>query len=826
MLRVALGTVGARWVSFLGAFTAVVLAVAQLTALGVALSASAESPDRPPRRFAGAPAVVLPVDPRWDPARHDLGVRSLPESRGLPPRLVREVSGTGHTVVDRSFYAQVADGPDDQVGHPWPVARYGGYRLSDGHPPRAAHEIVVPADRARVGAEVTVLTAAGPERRTVVGTVAPVPWEKAVFFTEAEAARLSPRIDALVATGPVGRVREAVADDAAVLTGQDRRRADADAGTDRKALDNTLTLLPVMAAVAGTTAVFVVASTFAFAVVQRHREIALLRAMGATGRQVRRMVRGEALLVGCCASAVGGLLGLLGTGWLTALLVALDIAPPWFRVELSARPQVLAPAGAAFVTGVLVALCGAVGASRRASRVEPVEALREAAVDDTPGRGRMLLGGVGLACAVGTAGWIALMAPRTVLSPTLYVVTLLVPVVATALLAPLLVGPVVRALMRPLRRLPGPVALLVRQSALTARRRTAATAAPVLLTVGLALSLLTATDSLGAARNEGLRETIGAPYALVPDGTPGISAQVTGRVAGIDGVRLAAPVLTTIRLPDGDGRLEENDGLAVDPGALRRTTRLRVVGGSLADLDGNSMAVAERWGGKVGDRIPVVLADGRRVVLTVAATYAALPGEDVAYLPQRLAYTGLFARDGLVRRAYLALDPGTDRATALAAVRAAVEGSGARLTSRRELIATEAALGQRLTETRQRATGVIVVLFCFVAILNTLLMVTADRRHDMTALRMVGATPRQTLWFFVAESLLVAAVGVVLALLAFGVNLIGLVGALGQLFPAAPVSVPYATVAAVTGVSGLLVVTGTVVPVMAALRTGGDGWVR
>jgi putative ABC transport system permease protein len=819
MLRVALGTLRTRWVSFLGTVVALVLAVAQLTALGVVLMAAADPPERAPHRFAGASAVVVPADPRWDSAQHDLGVRSLPAARGLSGDLVRKVSGTGPAVVDRAFYAQLAGGPREQVGHPWPVAAFGGYTLRDGRAPRTAREIVVAAGRARTGAEVTVLTAAGPGRYTVVGTVTPAGWEDAVFFTEAEAARLSPRVDALAVTGPPKRVRAVAGEGTEVLTGAARHRADADAENDREALDNTLTLLPVMAAVAGTTAVFVVASTFAFAVVQRRREIALLRTVGATGRQVRRMVRGEALLVGCLASALGGVLGLLGTRPLTGLLKAMDIAPSWFAVGLSARWSVLAPLAAAFATGVLVAYCGAVAAAGRASRVRPVEALRDGVADDTAVTpGRAVLGVAGLAGGIGAACWIGLVAPRTVLSPTAYVVTLLVPVVAAAALAPLVAGPVVRALTRPLRRLPGPAALLVRQSALTSRRRTAATAAPVLLTVGLTLSLLTATGSLGAARDEGFRAGVVAPYAVVPDGTPGFSPRVAERLARIEGVRIAAPVLTTVYFPDGEGRLEENDGYAVEPAALRATTRLKAVRGSLDGLDADGMAVADRWGMKVGDRVRILLADGREVTLRVAATYAALPGEDVAYLPGRFAGTGLFARDGLVRRASLTPAPGADREAVLAAVRAALEGSGARLTTRQDLVTAEAAHAQRLTETRQRSTAVIVVLFCFVAVLNTLLMATADRRRDLAVLRTTGATPGQVLRFFVAESLLVTAVGVVLALLATGVNLLGLGAALHRLFGTAPIVVPYGVAAAVTAVSALLAVAGTVPPAAAALR--------
>ncbi|MFF1416191.1 ABC transporter permease [Streptomyces sp. NPDC058280] len=814
----AFQTLRARWVSFLGTVVALVLGVAQVAAMGVLLMTMLDLPDRPAERFARAPAVVLPSDPTWNPAHHDLGIRSLAEAKGVSPELRQKVEATGGTVVDRSFYAQLEGGSKDQVGHPWPVARFGGYALADGKQPSSDKEIVVPADQARTGDEVTVLTAAGVGRYTVSGTVPPVGWEDAVFFSDTEAARLSPRVEALVALGPAGTVREAVGKDAEVLTGKDRHKADASEDQDRETLDNTITLVPVMAGVAGTTAIFVVASTFAFAVIQRRREVALLRAVGATPKQARKMVRNEALLVGIFASAVGTVLGLLGAQLLADMLIAMDISPPWFTVEPSLHWTVLAPLAGAFLVGILVALAGAAAAARRAGNIRPIEALREAAVDDTGmTRGRFWLGAAGLVGGVGWTAWIAVGSPASVLSPNTYVLSLMVPVLAAAVLAPLAVGPLAKLLMAPFSRSSGPTAMLVRESVLTSRRRTAATAAPVLLTVGLAFSLLAATDSLGAARDNGLQNQVRSEYALAPDGTPGISPQVIDRVARIDGVQIAAPILTTIYTHDED-RLEENDGLVVDPAALKRTMDLKVLDGSLDDLDDNSTAVADLWGMDVGSTLKVLMADGQEVDLRIAATYKAMRGEDVAYLPPRFAKTAGYARDGLARRAYISLDPGTDRAAATAAIREAVAGTGANFMTRDQLVASESAYARHLIEVRQRSTAVIILLFCFIAILNTLLMATSDRRRDLAVLRMAGATPRQVVRFFVAESVLVAAIGVVLALVATAVNLAGLWGALLQLFGTTPIVVPYAVVVVVAVVSTLLAVIGTVLPVGAALR--------
>ncbi|MEV6104101.1 hypothetical protein AB0M28_05195 [Streptomyces sp. NPDC051940] len=142
----AFQTLRGRWVSFLGTFVALVLGVAQVAAMGLLLTTTLDLPDRPVERFAHAPAVVLPADPTWDPARHDPGVRSLPQARGVSPDLLRRVSGTGATVVDRSFYAQLAGGPKDQVGHPWPVARCG----TAARPPPTGRSSSPPAGRGPV----------------------------------------------------------------------------------------------------------------------------------------------------------------------------------------------------------------------------------------------------------------------------------------------------------------------------------------------------------------------------------------------------------------------------------------------------------------------------------------------------------------------------------------------------------------------------------------------------------------------------------------------------------------------------------------------------
>jgi len=809
MMRVAAQTLRARWVSFAGTVVALVLGVAQIAAMGLLLGALADLPDRPPQRLAAAPAVVFSTDAAWNPAHHDPGVRPLAEARGVPADVVERVAATGDVVVDRAFYAQVAGGPADQVGHPWSVARFGGYALVAGRAPTGADEIVVAG--AAVGERVTVLTTGEARPYRVVGVTAPVGYENAVFFADAEAARLSPRIEALVALGPLPAVRAAAGTSVDVLTGDDRRRVDAGDDRDREALDNTVTLLPVTVSVTGFTAVFVVASTFAFAVVQRRREVALLRTVGATPRQVRRLVCTEALLVGALSAAAGAALGLPGAHLLARWLVDLGISPPWFDVDPSLDPAVLLPLAVAFATGVVVALAGAASASWRAGRVRPLEALRDAVVDRPMTAGRWLLGVAGLAAGLGMVGHVAFAAPETTLVPDRYVPTLLVPILAVALLAPVAVGPLTRLLTAPFRGTRGAAAMLVRESALAARRRTAATAVPVLLTVGLAVSLLGATDSIDAARDSGLRNQVRTGYVLVPDGTPGVGRAAVERAAAVPGVAVVAPVPTTLYTKDED-RIQVDDAYVVEPDALARTLDLTVVAGSLDDLRDGTIVVPKSWGHGQGQRIETLLPEGGTATLRVAAVYTALRGQDAAYVTRSGGY------EGLARRAYLSLGPGTDQEAALADVRAAVAGLGVRVRSAGELVATESAAARQLTATRQRSVAVIVVVFCFIAIVNTLVMATADRRRDLAVLRLAGATPRQVLAVFAAESLLVAGIGVILALLASALNLAGLGIALTTLFGTTPVVVPVAVVAAIAATATLLAVAGAVLPAAATLR--------
>ncbi|GAA4259030.1 FtsX-like permease family protein [Dactylosporangium darangshiense] len=255
------------------------------------------------------------------------------------------------------------------------------------------------------------------------------------------------------------------------------------------------------------------------AVAGSNRSLDLLRATGATPGQIRRMVYSEALLVAVVASAAGALAGpALGRRLLPWA------APSW----ITAPSDHSWPGWTAFGTGTAVALLGAVAAAWRAGRMRPGEALHDAAVEDRAmPLTRRLLGIVVLLGALAMMAATAIGDPGSATNRKTYMPVVMLLVAGAGLLAPALVRPVARLLTAPLSRLRGAAALVASTSATASARRTAAIAAPVLVTVGLAASLLmpaTFTPSSLAALLAGHDARI----ATAPAAEPGNSASRTG----------------------------------------------------------------------------------------------------------------------------------------------------------------------------------------------------------------------------------------------------------------------------------------------------------
>ncbi|MGW3604329.1 ABC transporter permease [Micromonospora sp. NPDC005161] len=783
-------------------------------AIGVALVAAATlllASGRPqvPDRLTQA-AVVVQSPEAGAPA--DSFVPSRPWSASVAAELTSRLAGlpgVAAAMPDRTFYAQPlvngrpattdAQREDAHQGHGWSSTRLGGLRRTAGEPPRKPGEVVV--DRAlglRTGAPVTLLTAAGPEPYTVSGLVdAP-----GVYVADEVAAALAPGVRAIGLVLAPGADPERLAVAARGVVGGDGRVLTGDARGALEPRNDARTrwigmqVLTATAALAGFVTVFVVASTFAFTIAQRRRELGLLRAVGATPRQVRRMVYAEALAVGAGAGLVGLLVGAALAPALGGLLVDVGFEPATFQVRYEHWPVAVSLAA-----GPVIALLAVWSASRRAARVRPLEALREAAVEQRPiGRLRTATGALlvaaGAALSLGTA---TADEARDAATYALYAVMALV--AGATVLAPAVVGPVVRLLRSPVRRPGGAIGMLVRGGALTATRRTASTAAPVLLTVAFAVLVSGMVRTTTAAYAAGRTDNVNAGWVVVPDRAPGLSDRAVAATGG------TALLPTTVFRTD-PGTSPENrplTALGVDPVGFAAANRaLTVVAGSLDDLRGDDTVVVTASANLLpSEPYALVFADGALLSLRIVAVVSddSLPG------------------DLLVPRAVVrAHDPSALTSTVY--VRDRIDPpAGARVIDVATWAAEADAAEDRLVWLFTLLLIGVSAGYGAIAVANTLLLAPAGRAADLRLIRLAGATRRQVLWLVTAESALVVLIGAALGgSVAFAGLLSIRAGLAEQVGAPVDLVVPWSVVGGVVGLCLLLAVMASVLPTWRLLR--------
>ncbi|MFE9563184.1 FtsX-like permease family protein [Streptomyces sp. NPDC006487] len=549
-------------------------------------------------------------------------------------------------------------------------------------------------------------------------------------------------------------------------------------------------------------AAFVVASTFSYAVAARRRELGLLRLAGSTPGQLRRLVLTEAAAVGLAGSAAGVALGREGAPLMARWTVAQGLAPAGYAIGDQTWPL-----HTAFWTGLLVALSGAYAASRRAGRVGPLEALREAVTDGRPMTpGRWVAGGGLLLCAVAFVGWRLGSDPGSLLKRKTYTWQPMLLISACGLLAPVLVRPVVRLLMWVPVRLTSYAGRLVRANASAGVRRTAAVAAPVLVMVALTGSLLGSAWTLKEAKAVEARARTGADYVLTGGRLPDRAA--ARGFAGVPEASALSVADTRLTVLEEGFVKVPTEAFAVDPAALAEVSRLPVVAGSVADLDdGGIIVTQEWWQHRVGDSVPLWLADGTAARLRIVAVMRTGTGDNGAYVTPRNAPGAKVSR--IEVRA---------PASAAAAVRETAARYGATAHTKEEWLTATHPRTNRFTALGYVLVLGIALVYTAIALANTLLMATSDRGGDLRLLRLAGATRGQVLAVTTAESLLAAAVGALLGTAVTAVNLTGMRAALAVLGVDSPVVVPWLPMGAVAGVCAALSVLCTLLPASRVLR--------
>ncbi|MCW4354927.1 FtsX-like permease family protein [Hoyosella sp. YIM 151337] len=504
---------------------------------------------------------------------------------------------------------------------------------------------------------------------------------------------------------------------------------------------------------------FIIYNTFAMIVAQRLREMALLRAIGASRRQISRSVVFEALVVGVIGSAVG-----LGLG--VALAYTLRVVMDAFGLGLPSGPLALEPRTVvvAFAVGILVTVLSAYAPARRASRVPPVAAMREEfSVSAESVRTRTIIGAALAVPGIAAVVWGMQYTGRT--GATVVGIGAGLLILAVLFATPGLAQPAIRVLGIAAKPF-GPLGKLARTNAVRNPRRTAATA--FALTLGL--MLVTTISVLGTSAKVSIDalidQGIEADFVLsgpMQTGVPAGVAQVTGAAQGVE--RAAAINFATAFVGDDDDDRVTGAGVA---GGIDGILSFDMVEGE-ATLDGSSMLVdegtAERFNWSVGDQVELTRPsrDGT-VDVTISGIYTV---------------NQLVGSMTLSDQAMNALIPSFVQVTAAVMVRAE---SGANLEQVRTALedAVERFVVVQVQDLEEYKSAqsaqvdmilallyallALAVVIAILGIVNTLALSVVERKREIGMLRAVGMFRQQIRRTIYIESALIAVFGAVVGL--------------------------------------------------------------
>ncbi|MFJ4715501.1 ABC transporter permease [Streptomyces sp. NPDC088785] len=544
---------------------------------------------------------------------------------------------------------------------------------------------------------------------------------------------------------------------------------------------------------------FLIVNTFTMLVSRRTREIALLRAVGATRRQVVRSVLAEAALVGLVASALGFALGLGVAELLPTLLDTSDDLMPDGPLVIGAVPVL-----AALAVGVGVTVAAAWLPARRAARTAPVEAMRSAE-QPPPAAVSRIRGAVGLVLLAAGAGLLlslhdATSATDDNVRDALFGGGLLV--LGVLVLAPLLAGPVIRLLGRSLAPF-GAVGDLARQNTLRDPRRTAATAAALMLSTALVASLAVIDQSSHKALDSQAAAGLSADYVIsTHDSGAAVDPAAVRRLAALPGVRTVSAVADSSL---AHGSVANISG--VDPGTAGDVLNLRFLSGALKDLGPGRIAVSESFAHEqritTGRRIRTHIGPGtddRDRPFTVVGVYRDNPTAQDVLGDRADVQQGALLRASvqrvLVRTTGDAVDGDMEKR-----LRAAVGASPLlKVQNRDQLVREQAGTAGSLMST---VFGLLAVgvLISALGMVNTLAMSVTERTREIGVLRAIGTDRPDVRRMIRLESLCIAAFGTLLGLACglFGAWRIS--GLLNGAIPQYAFSPPWASLALITLVS-------------------------
>ena len=502
---------------------------------------------------------------------------------------------------------------------------------------------------------------------------------------------------------------------------------------------------------------FVIYNVFSISAAQRQRENALLRAIGASKKQVTRAMLIESVVVGLFGSVIGLFAGIGLSKALSALLKAagIDLPSGGLVVPSSAVINTI-------VVGMIVTITSAWLPARRAGRVPPLAAMRETAIEVVALTRRRTVFGLVL-IALGAASIIAVTNGA---SNTWLGIGILFVFSGTITLGPVIARPVALLLGRPAETLRGVTGTMARQNSARNPKRTSRTASPVLIGVALVTAVAALAASIRTQIDGVFTEQFKGDYAINTNarGFGGLSPSLADDINSLPEVERATGFgLLTVKIEDKGQYLT-----TINPATVEGVFDIGLTSGKYSDLTPETIFVSQQYvennDAALGDKIVVTLADAQVKSLTIAGIY------EFDDLAGKYTVSRDLVKDSTVISfdlgVYIKVKPGVSDESARSALQAAVDKYGqGELLSKREYIDLQS--GQ-INQLLGLIYGLLFlsVIIAVVGIIITLLLSVFERQREIGLLRAVGMTKSQVRttvrWESVITSLLGAVVGIVL----------------------------------------------------------------
>ena len=789
MLKVTLRGLMAHKVRLIATAVSVLLGVAFMSGTQVLTSSVSASFDKVFADVYASIDVVVrssnEVDTPFGPERTRISEAVLPTVSGVAGVEAAEGQVVGQIrVLDKDNQPLVAAQGPPNFGLNWLTSpALNGWTIVNGAPPVAASDIVLDAKSAKdgkyaVGDTVNVSVTNGVQPFKVAGIAK---FGKLETWGGAQAALFSTTTiqtlvgepgmyDWISVAGQNNETQTQLSDEISkvipagteAITGAEFTEESQSAF--QKIIGIFSTFLLVFALIALFVGSFIIYNTFSIIVAQRTRELALLRAVGASRGQVLRSIVLEAFFVGLTASIVGVGCGVLLAIGLNTLMQSIGFSGP--------DTPIVIPPVAVFVSllvGTIITLVSALFPARRAATVPPIAAMRDVAVDRTGASKLRVAFGLILLALGAFMLWFGLNGNSDsglqIIGGGAFFVF-----IALAVVGPVIATPFASVLGWPLQKASRITGRLARENAMRNPRRTSTTASALMIGIGLVGFIAVTAESVKASTVDAINQSVTGQYVVTTEsfGPTALPQSMSSDLDQVPGVRVAAGISATFANINDSGKII----LAVDPDAISQVIDFTDVDGSFDSLGVGEIAASEKLAEdkqlKIGDPVQLVFLQGGATTLKLTSIYTTeFPIQGPGWIISTDQFNTLVPPSQQTYSAiYIKLDD-----TSAAGVNAVLPGLKA---------VTDTVPGaklQNLDEYKKAQTDqvnqflqivyvllALALIIAIVGVVNTLLLSVYERTRELGLLRAVGMSRRQVRSTIRLESVIISLMGTLIGL--------------------------------------------------------------